>query len=40
MKKKLFNPELDRYDIYTEVWIPEKMTVKDEKDLIVVNHYW
>lgn len=40
MKKKLFNPELDRYDIYTEVWISEKMTVKDEKDLIVVNHYW
>lgn len=40
MKKKLFNPELDRYDIYAEVWIPEKMTVKDEKDLIVVNHYW
>lgn len=40
MKKKLFNLELNRYDIYTEVWIPEKMTVKDEKDLIVVNHYW
>lgn len=40
MRKKFFNPELNCYDYYTEVWLPEKVTVKDEKDLFVVNHYW
>lgn len=40
MKKKFFNPELNRYDFYTEVWLPEEVTVKDEKKLFVVNHYW
>ncbi|MCP9331678.1 hypothetical protein B8W86_09885 [Lactobacillus kefiranofaciens] len=40
MKKKFFNPELNRYEYYTEVWLPEKVTVKDEKDLFVINHYW
>lgn len=40
MKKEFFNPELNRTDLYTEVWLPEKVTVKDEKDLLVENHYW
>lgn len=40
MNKTFFNPELNTYDTYTEVWIPEKVCVKDEKDLLVVNHYW
>lgn len=40
MKKNFFNPELNRSDYYTEVWLPEKVTVKDEKDLFVINHYW
>ncbi|RVU70150.1 MULTISPECIES: helix-turn-helix domain-containing protein [Lactobacillus] len=40
MVQKLFNPELDRFDIYADVWIPKTVTVKDEKDLIVINHYW
>lgn len=39
-KKKLYNPELARYDIYTEVWLEEKVTVKDEHNLTVLNHYW
>lgn len=38
-KKKFFNPELNRTDIYTEVWKKEIITVKDEK-LEVKNHYW
>lgn len=40
MNKNFFNPELNDYDTYTEVWIPEKVRVKDETDLLVVNHYW
>ncbi|TLQ19706.1 hypothetical protein [Lactobacillus helveticus] len=40
MKKKFFNPELNQYDYYTEVWLPETVTVKDEKDILVINHYW
>lgn len=40
MNKTFFNPELNTYDTYTEVWIPEKVCVKDEKDLLVLNHYW
>lgn len=31
MRKKFFNPEFNRYDYYTEVWLPEEVTVKDEK---------
>ncbi len=34
MKKKFFNPELNRYEYYTEVWLPEKVTVKDRKRFI------
>lgn len=40
MKKKFYNPELKRYDTYVEVWLNEKVNVKDEKDLPVLNHYW
>lgn len=40
MKKKFFNPELNKYDMYTEVWKTERINVKDEKDLLVKNHYW
>lgn len=40
MRKKFFNPELNRYDYYTEIWLPEEVAVKDEKNLFVVNHYW
>lgn len=39
-KKKLYNPELNRYDVYTEVWQKEKIDIKDEKGLSVLNHYW
>lgn len=39
VKKKFFNPELNKEDIYTEVWKNEYVTVKDEK-LVVKNHYW
>lgn len=38
MKKKFFNPELNKYDMYTEVWKTERINVKDEKDLLVKNH--
>ena len=40
MKKRFYNPELDSYGIYEEVWISERMDVKDEKGLLVKNHYW
>ena len=40
MKKTFFNPELNTYDTYTDTWIVEKVSVKDEKDLLVLNHYW
>lgn len=40
MEKNFFNPELNREDTYTEVWLPEKVTVKDEQGLSIVNHYW
>lgn len=38
-KKRFYNPELNIYANYTEEWLPEKVTVKDE-ELLVVNHYW
>lgn len=38
-KKKLYNPELDKYDVYTEVWRQEIIDVKGEK-ISVLNHYW
>lgn len=40
MKKQFFNPERNSIDIYEEVWIVEKINVKDEKNLLVKNHYW
>lgn len=40
MKKKFFNPELNKYETYTEAWISERISVKDEKELLVKNHYW
>lgn len=39
-KRKLYNPELNKSDVYTEVWINEKVNIKDEKNLSVLNHYW
>lgn len=39
-KRKLYNPELNKSDVYTEVWLNEKINVKDEKNLSVLNHYW
>lgn len=40
MKKKFYNPEMNTSDIYEEVWIVEKINIKDEKNLLVKNHYW
>ena len=40
MKKKFYNPEMNTVDIYEEVWIVEKINIKDEKNLLVKNHYW
>ncbi|GBG04428.1 helix-turn-helix domain-containing protein [Lactobacillus rodentium] len=40
MKKRFYNPELNSYDVYEEVWISERVNVKDEKGLLVKNHYW
>lgn len=39
MKKTFYNSELNKTDSYEEVWIKEKVTVKDEQ-LIVKDHYW
>ncbi|MFT8425283.1 MAG: helix-turn-helix domain-containing protein [Liquorilactobacillus sp.] len=38
--KKFYNPELETTENYTEVWKPEVIEVKDEADLLVLNHYW
>ncbi|OAX75716.1 transcriptional regulator [Lactiplantibacillus plantarum] len=38
--KKFYNPELETTDTYTEVWKTEAIKVKDESDLLVMNHYW
>lgn len=40
LKKALYNPELDTTEIYTEVWKPEIVKVRDINDLLVINHYW
>ena len=40
MKKQFFNPEFNTVDMYEEVWIVEKINVKDEKNLLVKNHYY
>lgn len=40
MRKKLFNPELETTDWYTEVWRVELVQVKDMPNLLVRNHYW
>ncbi|WP_267202261.1 helix-turn-helix domain-containing protein [Limosilactobacillus kribbianus] len=39
-KVKLYNPELETTELYEEKWLPEKIDIKDEKDVLVVNHYW
>ncbi|HIW88489.1 MAG TPA: helix-turn-helix domain-containing protein [Candidatus Ligilactobacillus excrementipullorum] len=39
-KRKFYNPELETTELYTEVWRPELVTVKDVTDLLVINHYW
>lgn len=39
-KEKFYNPELETTELYTEVWKPELITVKDATDLLVINHYW
>lgn len=36
----LYNPELGATELYEEKWLPEKINIKDEKDVLVVNHYW
>lgn len=38
--KKFYNPELETTENYAEVWKPEVIKVKDESDLVVMNHYW
>ena len=38
-KKTLYNPELNEYDVYTEVWQQETVDIKGEK-ISVLNHYW
>ncbi|KRL41510.1 helix-turn-helix domain-containing protein [Liquorilactobacillus nagelii] len=38
--KKLYNPELETTENYNEIWKPEVIKVKDESDLLVMNHYW
>lgn len=38
--KKFYNPELETTENYVEVWKPEVIKVKDESDLVVMNHYW
>ena len=38
--KELYNPELETTENYAEVWKPEVIKVKDESDLVVMNHYW
>lgn len=38
--KKLYNPELETTENYNEIWEPEVIKVKDESDLLVMNHYW
>ncbi len=40
MKKQFYNPEIETVDVYEEVWIVEKINIKDEKNLLVKNHYW
>lgn len=39
-KKRFYNEELGRTDLYTEVWKLETVKVKDVDDLVVENHYW
>lgn len=39
-KKEFYNPELGIKELYTEVWKPEVIKVKDVTDLLVMNHYW
>lgn len=38
--KEFYNPELETTENYAEVWKPEVIKVKDESDLVVMNHYW
>ena len=38
--KAFYNPELETTENYVEVWKPEVIKVKDESDLVVMNHYW
>ena len=38
--KEFYNPELETTEDYTEVWKPEVIKVKDESNLVVMNHYW
>lgn len=40
MQKQFLNPETDTFELYTEKWMLEKVTVKEIDDLIVNNHYW
>lgn len=39
-KKEFYNPELETTELYTEIWEPELIEVRDISDLLVVNHYW
>lgn len=39
-RKEFYNPELETTENYDEVWKLEAIKVKDESDLVVMNHYW
>jgi len=39
-RKEFYNPELETTENYDEVWKLEVIKVKDESDLVVMNHYW
>ena len=39
-RKEFYNPELGTIENYDEVWKLEVIKVKDESDLVVMNHYW
>lgn len=38
--KEFYNPETESTALYTEVWQPELIQVKELKNLLVLNHYW
>lgn len=39
-QKRFYNPELETTELYTEVWQPELVKVRDVTDLLVISHYW